>query len=420
MSMLADQTGTDGPLSGPVGLAQLRAANSNFTVAKIQKDLWGQALKSFFVGIANEEHLDLTGPLINLVNLNGKNDAALAALARIEGVGGTKQDLKLSAFNVPLAMNLSANAELASQIAFAIAQHIGVSSIESLAHQTIWDLLVGALAPAFMFALVPTASRALVVPRTPALRSSWRTLSSDDYQFVDLSAGIPRPIRALAIMTGQQSETGAEGVDGGNAVAITGVGGYYVPPEVPEGKGMIRIIGPPPWLHNIPSIGLSAARTTGIRGQRPIATATTPKTERDEQLVGARFGPSPGAAWLGSAELFNRYARAMYVADHLRSRTGQLVGKLRFDISPLSTILVEGSSEQFLGNADGLGRTIAAEVVRVSIGLDAEAPSAGMSLQLMNVRSEKENASDSTSLAAHPLYGTVFKGAPLVDGLGFK
>ena len=416
--MLAHQAGGAGPQSGPEALSQLRASSTNFTVDKIQQDFWGAALKSFFVALSQENHLNLTGELVDLFNLNGKNDAALAALARMEGVGQTEQDLKLSSYNVPLALKLSADGGLAALIAFSIAEYIGRSSAESLAHQTIWDLLVGALAPAFMFGVVPLVEKALVVPRTPALRSNWRTLSSNDFNHVDFSAGIPRPIRALAIMTGQQSETSGDGTVG-NPFAIVGVGGYYAPPEVANGKGMLRIIGPPPWLHNIPSSGLSAARTTGIRGQRPIATATTPKSARDEQLVGARFGPRPGAAILGSAELFNRYARAMYVADHLRSRTGQLVGKLRFDISPLSTILVEGRSEQFLGDKDQLGQTLAAEVIRVSIGIDAEAPAAGMSLQLMNIRSEKENRGDSTSLEEHPLYGTVFKGAPLVDGLSF-
>lgn len=419
-SLLADQAGFAGLGGGPVLISQLRA-HRMFAADRLVEDFWGRSLKAFFVEIANEEHLNVTGELIDLVNLNGKNDAALAALARMEGVGGNEQDLELSDYTPPLSLSTVRDGSLAAQVAMSIAEFIGRATGETLARQTIWDVLVGSLAPAFMFGVIPLVEKALVVPRVQGLREAYTNkVSSSDFNFLDFSSYIPRPLRAMVVEAALQSDTAFAGLGNANVPAAIGVGGYFAPDSVPNGKGMIRFIGLPPWLNNIPSSGAGAGRTTGVNGQRPIATATTPKDEDDEEIRNSRFGQTHNGAWEGSADLFNRYARAMYIAEALRGRSGQLVGKLRFDIAPGSTILIEGRSEQFLGDEDQLGRTVIGEAARVSVGINCESSRAGTSMTLLNLRGESENEDDATSIESHPLYSTVFKGAPLLDKFSFS
>ena len=116
--------------------------------------------------------------------------------------------------------------------------------------------------------------------------------------------------------------------------------------------------------------------------------------------------------------MYDDYARAVYIHQALRGRTGQLNGKLRFDIAPGSTVKIEGTSEPFLKD-DGLGYNLIGDVIRVTIAINAESAQASTAFQLGNVRTESENEDDLTSIDQHPLYTTKFLGAPLVPALGF-
>lgn len=405
------------------GMVANSVAPNLFVWDNIVNDLWGKVLKSFFVQLSNTDTLEVPGIIANAATSFGKNTVALKALARIEGTGGTPQDLKLSGYNVPLSLDSSAlgDGNIAFQVAESIQQHIGNITLDSLARTTLWDTLVGGIAPQFMFGVIPQVDKALVVPITPGLRQTYRnTISHLEYDYVDFNAAIPRPIGAMAVMAGQQNQFGGEaagGVQNPNIPSITGVGGFYASPNIKPGQGMLRFIGAPAWLANVPSSATSPLTTTGVKGKIAIGTATTPGGGGATR--GGRGGVTQSAAALGSVALYNRYAQSMYIVDALRGRMALLVGKLRFDLAPGTSVLVEGKSEQHLAEDDRLGQNNVGMIAKISIGIDAEGQRAGTSYQLINLRTEEENSDNSKSVARHPLYSKVFVGAPLLDAYAF-
>jgi hypothetical protein len=394
-----------------------------FDPENIITDFWGKTLKPFFASLSEQDLLLPPDELAGVVQEGGRNAAALRALSRIEGVGGIAQDLPLSKYNVPLGFTALDNGGIATQISLSILKHVEKASLDSIARSTIWDVLVGNLAGHFMFALVPCINKALVVPFAPGLQTPYRrTILSNDFEFIDLHTYIPRPVRAVAVMADQEFFTGGHNAGGEanpDVAALAGVGGVFVANDVPAGQGMIRFIGPPTWLAGIPSEGSSPLRTSGVGQRIACGTATTPMAGSNANLVGGAGGMTQGQVALQSVDIFNRFAQSAYVADALRGRTGQLVGKLRFDIAPGSNVFIEGQTEQFIGAADQLGDNAYATVVKVSIGMDAEASKAGTNFQLLHIRNTKENQLPSTSIAAHPLYSKQFLGAPLSDDYAF-
>ena len=93
------------------------------------------------------------------------------------------------------------------------------------------------------------------------------------------------------------------------------------------------------------------------------------------------------------------------------SRNG--AGPVRFDIAPGSTVLVYPSGNPAVAG-DKLRAPFYATVLRVSTHLDAEAAQAGTGFHFAHCRSERENGSDRTSVARHPLYRGTFSGCSLV------
>ena len=80
-----------------------------------------------------------------------------------------------------------------------------------------------------------------------------------------------------------------------------------------------------------------------------------------------------------------------------------------------SLVRIEGASDAFIADQDGLGLPYLGEVLRVSLSIDAEASLAGAAFHVGYIRTANENGDDKTSVAEHPLFQQTFQGAPLVD-----
>ena len=95
----------------------------------------------------------------------------------------------------------------------------------------------------------------------------------------------------------------------------------------------------------------------------------------------------------------------MYMDEFLSGRTGVLVGPLRGDICPGSSIRVQGVADvgDWYGTVQG-----------VSFYIDAEEQRALTSFDVAYMRSASENTHNNTSVARHPLYKDTWVGAPLL------
>lgn len=395
-----------------------------FRLGNIQADLWGEALKPYLVNLASFSHFRLAGDLLSscAVPIDEQiNTDAIKALSRIEGVSTMPNllpqiaaaNLPLSTYNLPLTLLSFPNNALTSvlgTVSDSISQSIGRITQDSWAQSTFWGKIVHEFAVEFLFSLVPQVERAMVVPFQPGLQQTYATIQADEYDYLDLAAFIPRPLRAIALFAGPQAMASRSyGSNMTEATSRVGVGGCYSP----EGaKGVILIKTAPTWLAAVSPLGGKGGRTSGIRNQQATGSSTTPG-----QATTSDGSPEGSQIVIDADQLFQEYAHSLYVTEALRGRRGMLAGTVRFDLGPGSTVRLQGSQDRFLGDKDQFAQDLVCTVTGVSMGFDAQRPSAGTSFQLADFRNLDENESPRMSVAVHPLYGQAFRGCPLSQPL---
>jgi len=402
----------------PAGIAATALADV-ITVDTVRDDLWGQAIKPMLCSLARQEGVVLNDNIagedcFDMEAELSPSKTSIAALKRIEGISSDSGcSSELSCYTPKLSMNLPDGAEyIPHTVGDAIAEAISNTAISSLVRSTMWSKLVE-YGEVFHFDVIPLVDSAIVVPKTFGLRNTWcKKIKATDYATVVLNSAIDKPIRGVAVIgLGLDAYYGAFSTN-----AALGIGGCYSPDPPPE-NGMIHIIRPPRWLAGLPGEGHSPSKTTGTKGSRPISTSTTPQNTLTNAAKGNKDGRDRDDIVRDITELYEAYARAMYIQNVLRTRAGTLSGKLRFDIAPGSVVEIEGTSDKFLSAGDNAAQTLIGTVVRVSVAINAEKAKAGTAFRIRDLRTISENEDDRTSSEDHPLYTTIFKGAPLVDDL---
>lgn len=373
-------------------------------------DLW-VGIKDFLCALASYAGYTKATPEGCLGDFDPRNNTrALNALGRIEG----------PAKNCNLAYKYAAPLPLdvgdLGVIADAVTEKVASAAMDQFISQTFWDVLVGHYGTLFNMDIVPMVDRALVVGsvHAPRLNAYWRTLRPEDYVSINTKSTIPKPLRGVA-MFGQST------TDAGYKFTEEGTGEYsfsgcFGSDAQEDADGSLLIITPPSWLTNVPVIAPTAGASAGITGQKPNNSATTPEAGN---TANANTEPSGSQTFGTVSAAMSRYAHSVFVNNMLRGRSGEISGRLRFDIAPGSHLKIEGSPEVFLGAEDALAASMFVRVHRVTIEINAETGMAATSFGVMSVRSEKENTEDRTSVDRHPLFSaaTVVPGAPLVSAL---
>ncbi len=342
-----------------------------------------------------------------------KNDRALRALARIEGESEDECSLKPEV-GKPLPLD-TGDMELADK---AVALHLSHSMMESFVNQTFWDVLIDDYLPSYGMAIVPLIDRAVMIALTPGWRGAdgqaWKTIETGEYVAIEQFSLLPKPMRGIGVVSEVQD---AYGVETDGSAPAEGLGACFLSDAEEDADGSIQYINAPRWLQNVASEGAYAGNHCGNKEKKPIKTATS-------GLTGNRplpTDPAPRTLFRTIAELMQNYAQTVFIQESLRGRSATIAGKLRFDISPGSHILVKGSPEEFLQGVDALAADTFALVNRVSIAIDAETATAMTSLSLLYNRNEQENKVDRTSIAEHPLFGlNIMRGAALLKELDLK
>ncbi len=374
----------------------LTQASEAVNAQSIGEDLWGSALYKWFETLAAQDMFavwerNLTG--------DASNTVVKDALERFKPGGP---------YYVPLELNQQA-VEVDVDLAEAIATDFGRALYPGqIANQTFWDLLVGRFASDYAFAVVPRVSYGLIVPFLPGYRGNdgkaFADILAAEQTSSESSAVMPRPLRGYGILSGMTSRAGTNMMPDDGA-AITGVGGWYSPPDK---KGAVLIGQAPGWLSSILSPSLYADDASGAfegcgdalnpgKGKANEARTTAPaKAKRTKSALDA-------------------YAKCRYAQEILKGRMAVISGIFRTDVAPGSLVRIEGASERFLADTDQLGGVSYGQVLRVTLVLDAETPAAGTGLHIGFVRSERENDEDATSMDSHPLYKNAFLGCPLID-----
>ena len=178
---------------------------------------------------------------------------------------------------------------------------------------------------------------------------------------------------------------------------------------------MIELVEAPPFVLFPVAPSRFAAAAAGVKGadnaakpaeNQVVATAIEPAAADAPD-------PAPDAAAAANKPVLDSfldaYAKYIFAIRSLQTRQGQLSGPLRMDVSPGSTVRIEGLNDDYLG-AGGLGQYFYATVMRVTVSIDCEAGQAGTAFHVAYIRDSDENVDDATSIATHPLYNNVFNG----------
>jgi hypothetical protein len=366
-------------------------ATTFFSKPTITSDFWGDGLKPWLkkiinlpVVFANEE---VSGPA---------RGRALAALSRIE------PDYQ---FGIPIPMvdfAVLSNVTATDAIAYDVANE----TFKSFYGQTIWEKLVGDFASRYMFALVPMAERALIVPFIPGLKDTWVTVDPSEYETISLNGDLPYGLSTVVIYTGLGSLTGAVGFQMGQGGANNTVGGLFKNKNMPEGMFIFR--DGPEWLTNAVSQFAWAA------GAAPVANVVG-----NMGFPGAGAGPAfeqPMGIRLAAKPMWDAYAKSVYLYEVLKNRRGAVSGKVRFDIAPGSSIEVICAEEKFISAQSGVGdQSLFAMVTKVSTVYDSEACNGQTTIEFGFFHDEVEHEDPNLTTDNHPIWDSVWPGGPEVE-----
>jgi len=409
---VAAVTGQVGPQSGEKLTTYLTGDDIGGLVSdKVEADLW-VALKSVFCQLASLP----TIPIQNDGQCGGGgnprvNDAALSAINRMEGPTDTCTE-KPYKYGVPLALTKVQ----VTGIVDAIAATISSQTADAFANTTFWDKLVGTYCGDYGLAVVPRIDTSLVIADMPIFAGDfWRSISPDEYDYFDFNAQLDRPLRAVGIIVGYRSESGATG----GPITIPDTAGGCFAPEDPDGEleknGVVHYIAPPPWLTVLKWSECKAGVNFNHDNEGPA------KVMGAAAKAGTPQGGTFGSDLQG---LYTDYAALQYYMNTLRGRSGRMSGKLRFDIAPGSIVQILGTTEKFIGGEDQLGATLYGYVASVTISLNVESPAASTSFLFTYVRTEAEFNRARESASVHWLFGDSIHGggkhgAPLLDAYEF-
>lgn len=274
---------------------------------------------------------------------------------------------------------------------------------------SIWDKLVGILAPGLKLAVIPLVDRTLLVPFTPCLSKYGMTIKAEDIASVSVNTQIARPVRGVMVLGGLTAADGTLGIGQGTD-NFFGAGCFS---KGDDNLGTVLFVTPPEWISMLPGTAAQSTltpHTTGVsrRGRKPIRTAHTLVKDRPEP-------PSTQPVLEDVRDLYKSYGESIYYQEMLRGRRGTLSTNLRWDIAPGSTVRVETYDPKSPLKGKFEAKPFVGSVDRVSIWVDAEGARAGTAFQLSYCRTEKENKDMGTD--KHPLYdGDPFTGAMLVGG----
>lgn len=383
------------------------AAQDVLTSTNITTDLWADALYPWFKELACEDRINVE----KFGGAGGGNDGsdneAAAALALINS-GGSPPTLPFDDHGVD-----------GDHAAAAIADDIAVSTLtpatagntlHGMAHTTFWDKIVGELSPKYFFKLVPRPEDALIVPFIPGLRDEYKPIAGDaasiiarDQSHQDMQARLPRAIRAYGLFAGHGSRAGGNLIPD-DAVNDSTIGGMYVGRD----DGIVIMKRAPKYLSDYVIPSVYSADAVGINSQRGNAfnhpnvgtpsAAQTPATSKEDAKT-----------------LLDELAHALYVNELLKQRFGDIVGPVRFDICPGSTISFQGTEGSPVPTA---GELRYGSVLNVSYFFDSQAQKCHTAFRIGHVRTAAEHASDNYTVTAHPLYTTTWTGDVLAAAGG--
>jgi len=345
----------------------------------------------------------VTGP-ISLIEANNRALNVIEQFGTWEGIATFSSSRYMAPYASACPLLLFSNGyQLASKV---ISSQIG----NSIAATSMWGTLIYSVLPGFGAGIIPMARGAILAPVLPMARKHQATIFPGDYADFNLSAQSQRPLYGVGVMANYIMGTLTD-KDPKQCVGAAFVASAKNGPPVTD--GMWLFVNAPPWLEDFANFDPKAV--TGDADVTKVLNDVSHDAVGVNDIAVDRDIGSEVPEWNTG---MSKYAQMMYATQALRGREGTLVGKLRFDIAPGTTILISAKGNQLSAGVDTLATDMLGFVARVTISINAEQASAVTTFELTNLRTAKENETDRFSLDEHPFFGqNYFKYAPIVPEL---
>jgi hypothetical protein len=281
----------------------------------------------------------------------------------------------------------------------------------SLSATSIWGLMTNSVLPDYGCGVIPMSQAAIVAPILPIAQEHQITISPDDYVDFDLTCMSQRPLYGVGVISTYQLAT----IHKGNPKVCIG-STYEVKapdPKAPSiNDGMWMFVPAPRWMDDWTNMDPKA-----FGGNPDVNQALNKPSHSAVGKAESAFNRVPDVEATEYNDAMDKYAQMMYATNALRGREGALVGKLRFDVAPGTTIKIKARGDLMTG-VDTLAVAMIGFVARVTVCIDAEQATASTSFELTNLRTEEENKSPRYAMPLHPFFKKkYFKYAPLVPKL---
>lgn len=289
-----------------------------------------------------------------------------------------------------------------------VSNWVGRRVAASLTGDSIWSMLVGSLLPSFGLYLIPIATEAYLAPIIPMCRSIGKTIKANEYVDFNLRMMSQRPLYGVGIFASYNLATVEKT---GNSKLCVGATYTARSPQGETNDGMWMFTQAPGWMDGWVNYDPQ------VLDGNPDVVAMMNQPSHDAAGVDAEaVDRSPSSEVDGWNDIMANYARMLYASNSLRGRGGSLVGKLRFDIAPGTTLRIEAKGDN-TNLPDDLAANMIGLVANVNITINAEQAAATTSFELTNLRTDDENGDDRMSMGSHPFFPAHFNYAPLVKSL---
>lgn len=366
-------------------------------MSQVKVDLWEKVLKPWSIQVCQKDPIDLR---FQGVQTPKGNDAALEIL---EGNG----DFKIVSEN--MGMNIDGPDALA--LGNSMARGLERSMGRNVINTTLWGKMIGEWGAEYWFSVVPRVEDTLIVPFVGSLGPDlyFKEIKASDYVQCDLHAAVPQQLCAIGIvhpvewLSGANTDFAALTEEKGGLAAV-----YPIPPKK---KGVIMMKSCPAWLCDPVQAYAAGRGAEGVQSGEGITTAG------DRENIGEDDDPvrDPNENQRTFRDVIMRFAQHWYILEQLKGRTGELSGRLRFDIAPGSQVKVEAGNDPFIGQDDKLAQPFYASVSKVTHLINSEIQRAGTSFTLAHIRNEAENKDEDTATAVPPMYNEPWIGKSLID-----
>jgi len=293
---------------------------------------------------------------------------------------------------------------------------IGGQVSASLASTSMWGMLIGSILPNFGCGIIPWASGAIIAPILDMARDAQITIKADEYADFDLTTQSQRPLYGVGVMGNFEMGTLPQSEEPKLCTGAVFVAKNEDGSDLND--GMWLFVNTPGWTDNWTNSEPGTA--DGESNPDIVKTLTEPSHDAAGIAVVA-IDRKPEEQLIPVNDAMQQYAKMMYASNALRGREGSIVGKLRFDVAPGTTILVQARGDNYLSaGVDTLATDMYAFVAKVHISINAENASATTSFEVTNLRTAAENNSGSErfSMLEHPFFAeNYFKYVPLVPML---